>query len=155
MLEAQAQTRASLVPIRVEFETDTLRIRDCFVWNLNETLIKPESFAKVFCADLDLPSVPWAETVANQIRAQIEDHEGVASMDIGVDNAIDSSLDPHVAAEAGEEVPECRVILSVRLFSLVMTMNIVASLTFTDRRADSDVSFTRPYRMGFAFAFNT
>ncbi|KAG2125560.1 hypothetical protein BD769DRAFT_1358172 [Suillus cothurnatus] len=113
MLEAQAQTRASLVPIRVEFETDTLRIRDCFVWNLNETLIKPESFAKVFCADLDLPSVPWAETVANQIRAQIEDHEGVASMDIGVDNAIDSSLDPHVAAEAGEEVPECRVILSI------------------------------------------
>ncbi|KAG1818496.1 uncharacterized protein BJ212DRAFT_95301 [Suillus subaureus] len=113
MLEAQAQTRASLVPIRVEFETDTLRIRDCFVWNLNETLIKPESFAKVFCADLDLPTVPWVETVANQIRAQIEDHEGVASMDIGADHAIDSSLDPHVAAEAGEEVPECRVILSI------------------------------------------
>ncbi|KAG1882681.1 hypothetical protein F4604DRAFT_1576781 [Suillus subluteus] len=113
MLETQAQTRASLVPIRVEFETDTLRIRDCFVWNLNETLIKPESFAKVFCADLDLPTVPWAETVANQIRAQIEDHEGVASMDIGTDHTIDLSLDPHVAAEAGEEVPECRVILSI------------------------------------------
>ncbi|KAG2351184.1 hypothetical protein BDR07DRAFT_1482666 [Suillus spraguei] len=113
MLEAQAQTRASLVPIRVEFETDTLRIRDCFVWNLNETIIKPESFAKVFCADLDLPTVPWVETVANQIRAQIEDHEGVASMDIGVDHTIESGLDPHVATEAGEEVPECRVILSI------------------------------------------
>ncbi|KAG1748558.1 hypothetical protein EDB19DRAFT_1682378 [Suillus lakei] len=111
MLQTQAQTRASLVPIRVEFETDTLRIRDCFVWNLNETLIKPESFAKVFCADLDLPSHPWVETVANQIRAQIEDHEGVASMDIGVDHAMD--LDPHVEVEGGEEVPECRVILSI------------------------------------------
>ncbi|KAG2147483.1 uncharacterized protein EDB93DRAFT_1240666 [Suillus bovinus] len=110
MLETQAQTRASLVPIRVEFETDTLRIRDCFVWNLNETLIKPELFAKVFCADLDLPAVPWVETVANQIRAQIEDHEGVASMDIGAENVIESSLDPHVASE---EVPECRVILSI------------------------------------------
>jgi hypothetical protein len=43
MLQAQAQTRASLVPIRVEFETDTLRIRDCFIWNLNETLIKPDA----------------------------------------------------------------------------------------------------------------
>ncbi|KAG2151464.1 hypothetical protein DEU56DRAFT_880172 [Suillus clintonianus] len=109
MLQAQAQTRASLVPIRVEFETDTLRIRDCFVWNLNETLIKPESFARVFCADLDLPAIPWVDTVANQIRAQIEDHEGVASMDIGVDHAMD--LDPHV--EGGEEVAECRVILSI------------------------------------------
>ncbi|KAJ8593933.1 SNF5-domain-containing protein [Rhizopogon salebrosus TDB-379] len=109
MLQAQALARASLVPIRVEFETDTLRIRDCFVWNLNETLVKPESFAKVFCADLDLPPVPWAETVANQIRAQLEDHEGVASMDLGVDRAMD--LDPY--AEHGDEIPECRVILSI------------------------------------------
>jgi chromatin structure-remodeling complex subunit SFH1 len=60
------------------------------------------------------------DTVANQIRAQIEDHEGVASMDIGADHAIDSSLDPRVAVEAGEEVPECRVIISVRFFSLVL-----------------------------------
>ncbi|OAX44342.1 SNF5-domain-containing protein [Rhizopogon vinicolor AM-OR11-026] len=109
MLHAQAQTRTSLVPIRVEFETETLRIRDCFVWNLNETLVKPESFAKVFCADLDLPAAPWAETVANQIRAQLEDHEGVASMDLGVDHAMD--LDPY--AESGDEIPECRVILSI------------------------------------------
>ena len=114
MLQTQAQTRASLVPIRVEFETETLRIRDCFVWNLNETLIKPESFAKVFCADLDLPTVPWVETVANQIRAQLEDHEGVASMDVGVDHAMD--VDPHL--ESGDEIPECRVILSVRRFFL-------------------------------------
>lgn len=110
MLQEQAQKRTSLVPIRVEFETETLRIRDCFVWNLNETLIKPESFAKAFCADLDLPSIPWADTVANQIRAQLEDHEGVASVDLGVDHAMD--LDPY--AENGDEVPECRVILSVR-----------------------------------------
>lgn len=80
------------------------------MWNLNETLIKPESFAKVFCADLDLPSV-WAETVANQIRAQLEDHEGVASMDLGVNHAMD--LDPY--AESSDEIPECRVILSVRI----------------------------------------
>ena len=104
-LEAQARKPTSLVPIRVEFETDTHRIRDCFVWNLNEDLIQPEEFAKIFCQDLDLPSVPWQETVANQIRAQLEDHEGVASMDFEV-------VDPYSPGD--EEVPECRVILSVR-----------------------------------------
>ncbi|KAI6124134.1 hypothetical protein EV401DRAFT_2055998 [Pisolithus croceorrhizus] len=101
-LFAHAQTRTSLVPIRVEFDTDTHRIRDCFVWNLYETLMKPEMFARVFCADLELPAVPWAETVANQIRAQLEEHEGVASLDLGVEGC-------------GGEIPECRVILSVRL----------------------------------------
>jgi len=108
-MESHAQRRTSLVPIRVEFETDTHRIRDCFVWNTNETLIKPETFAHIFCNDLDIPVNPWAETVAAQIRAQLEDQEPVASMDLGLDGA----LDVDGAPPNGEEVPECRVILSV------------------------------------------
>ncbi|OSX62795.1 hypothetical protein POSPLADRAFT_1046198 [Postia placenta MAD-698-R-SB12] len=107
-MEVQARRPTSLVPIRVEFETDTLRIRDCFVWNLHEDLIKPESFARAFCVDLDLPVNPWAETVANQIRAQLEEHEGVAAVDFGVpDPEMEEKL------RAGEEMGECRVILSI------------------------------------------
>lgn len=110
-LEIHSLKRTSLVPIRVEFETETQRIRDCFVWNLYETLIKPETFAKIFCMDLDLPIVPWAETVANQIRAQLEEHEGVASLDLGVDDYIHRHVDKD--GESVEGIPECRVILSV------------------------------------------
>ena len=95
----------ALVPIRVEFETDTHRIRDCFVWNLHEALVTPEEFARTFCADLDLPAAPWADTVAAQIRAQLEDHDGVGSMELAIDGG----------GDGGDEVPECRVILSVRL----------------------------------------
>ncbi|KAJ6611378.1 hypothetical protein B0H10DRAFT_2165821 [Mycena sp. CBHHK59/15] len=102
-LEKEASRRAALVPIRVEFETDTHRIRDCFVWNLNEKLIVPENFAKIFCLDLDLPPVPWVETVTNQIRAQLEEHEHIARLDIANED---------YEAE-GEELPECRVILSI------------------------------------------
>lgn len=110
-MEAHAQRASALVPIRVEFETDTLRIRDCFVWNLYENLIKPEAFARTFCADLDLPQVPWVETVTNQIRAQLEDHEGVASLDLAVDDAV---MEVDESGQGlGDEVPECRVILSV------------------------------------------
>lgn len=95
----------------MEFETDTHRVRDCFVWNLYEKLITPESFARTFCADLELPVVPWVETVTNQIRAQLEDHEGVASLDLGGDD-LNKAMDVD-GDEEGEEVPECRVILSV------------------------------------------
>jgi chromatin structure-remodeling complex subunit SFH1 len=115
-LEIQAQKPTALVPIRVEFETDTHRIRDCFVWNLYENLIKPETFARIFCHDLDLPLVPWADTVANQIKAQLEDHEGVASMDFGVDGYSAASTNP---AGVDEEVAECRVILSVSFNNLL------------------------------------
>ena len=61
--------------------------------------------------DLDLPIVPWAETIANQIRAQLEEHEGVASLDLGVDDYINRHVDRD--SETVEEIPECRVILSV------------------------------------------
>lgn len=125
-METQARKPSSLVPIRVEFETDTHRIRDCFVWNLHENLIRPESFARTFCMDLDLPLNPWQETIANQIRAQLEDYEGVASMDLGEDHYVmfDDPNAPGLAdgqppvVQPGEEVPECRVILSVRTMSL-------------------------------------
>ena len=101
----------ALVPIRVEFETETHRIRDCFVWNLHESLVTPEQFARTFCADLDLPPVPWADTVAAQIRAQLEDQDGVGSMELAVDGGIG-------AGESGDEIPECRVILSVACFPI-------------------------------------
>ncbi|PBK97360.1 SNF5-domain-containing protein [Armillaria gallica] len=107
VLAAHSERRTSLVPIRVEFETETHRIRDCFVWNLYENIIRPEMFAKTFCNDLDLPIVPWAETVANQIKAQLEDHEGIAMMDLGIDGAVNGEDDGR------EEVAECRVILSI------------------------------------------
>lgn len=120
-LERQAKRTSALVPIRVEFETDTHRIRDCFVWNLYENLIKPEAFARIFCADLDLPQVPWVETVTNQIRAQLEDHEGVASLDL---KASEDAMEFDEVG-TGEEVPECRVILSV-------SMIILPAYTFTN-----------------------
>lgn len=73
---------------------------------MHEELIQPEAFARQFCMDLDLPLNPWADTVANQIRAQIEDHEGVASMEFDLDAM-------NIYGPGEDEVPECRVILSV------------------------------------------
>lgn len=118
-LADQAERSVALVPIRVEFETETHRIRDCFVWNLHESLVTPEEFARTFCADLDLPAAPWSDTVAAQIRAQLEDQDGVGSMELAVDGG----------GNGGDEVPECRVILSVRLIFPPTLQSIL--LTYT------------------------
>ena len=120
-LANQAERSVALVPIRVEFETETHRIRDCFVWNLHESLVTPEEFARTFCADLDLPAAPWSDTVAAQIRAQLEDQDGVGSMELAVDGG----------GNGGDEVPECRVILSVRLIFPPTLQSI--SLTYTNQ----------------------
>ncbi|KAK6977951.1 hypothetical protein R3P38DRAFT_3470482 [Favolaschia claudopus] len=51
------------------------------------------------CLDL----LVWVETVTNQIRAQLEEHEAIARLEL-----MNDGLDPE-----GDEVPECRVILSI------------------------------------------
>lgn len=114
IIKAQASRGVALVPIRVEFETDTHRIRDCFVWNLHENIVRPDHFARILCADLDLPANPWVDTIANQIRAQLEDHEGVASMDLSIGSENTDPMDD-------SELPECRVVLSVCTTSLYST----------------------------------
>ncbi|KAG8904362.1 Chromatin structure remodeling complex protein sfh1 [Tulasnella sp. 403] len=99
VMEAAAAKRELLVPIKVEVDTDTHRIRDCFTWNLNEELITPQAFAQTFCADLDLP-FHHVDTIVNMIRAQLDEHSGVVAMDVGGNDD-----DPTI------EEPDCRVIL--------------------------------------------
>ena len=111
MIENQALKPVALVPIRVEFETDAHRVRDCFVWDMNDDLTKPDTFARIFCDDLDLPKDPWQDIVTNQIRAQLEEYEGIASMDLGT--GLDGYAPPDPNNGNVTEVPECRVILSV------------------------------------------
>ncbi|KAF8586301.1 SNF5-domain-containing protein [Ramaria rubella] len=104
----QAQRQTTLIPIRVELETDTHRIRDAFVWNLHEQIISPAAFARIFCSDLDLPAHPYAEQVEGAIRSQIEEWEGVAGVDLRPPLS-----QPPLDDEEGEEVPDCRVILEI------------------------------------------
>ncbi|KAG8940684.1 Chromatin structure remodeling complex protein sfh1, partial [Tulasnella sp. 419] len=107
-MEKAATKPESLVPIRVEVDTDTHRIRDCFVWNVNEDLITPQAFATTFCQDLDLP-LHHVENIVNMIRAQIEEHGGISGLDIGGGGAAEGDDDQD--EDAATQEPDCRVII--------------------------------------------
>ncbi|CDZ98243.1 SWI-SNF chromatin remodeling complex, Snf5 subunit [Phaffia rhodozyma] len=83
-----AKAKEVLIPIRVDVDTDTHRIRDCFTWNLKESLLTPEQFARIFCQDIDLPIVPHAESIATQIRAQLDEFSDIAEVDVTYDESI-------------------------------------------------------------------
>ncbi|KAF8316161.1 hypothetical protein DL93DRAFT_797049 [Clavulina sp. PMI_390] len=81
-LQRIAEAREILIPIRIDLDTETHRIRDAFLWNLNEEFTTPEGFARIFCADLELPFVPYVDQVAGAIRAQLEEHAVVATFEL-------------------------------------------------------------------------
>lgn len=76
-LAQQGEAPEVLVPIRIEFHTDTHRIKDVFLWNINERLITPYQFAQMFLQDLDLPITPHALQIENATIQQLADASAV------------------------------------------------------------------------------
>ncbi|KAE8215628.1 hypothetical protein CF327_g1156 [Tilletia walkeri] len=74
-LEQAAAQGECLIPVRIELETDSHRIRDVFVWNMREKLITPSQFARLLLSDMELPFEPFAA----QIEAAINSAIGEAS----------------------------------------------------------------------------
>ncbi|RKP04435.1 hypothetical protein THASP1DRAFT_21127, partial [Thamnocephalis sphaerospora] len=70
----QAENTDTLVPIRLDLESDGHKLRDVFTWNLSETLITPEHFAEILCHDMKLPGA-FISQVARSIREQIDDYK--------------------------------------------------------------------------------
>lgn len=90
----QAKKEETLVPIRIDLESDGYKVRDTFTWNMNgkkkrdficgekeslteccmvETSITPEQFAEITCDDLRLPASTFSPLIAANIREQIQE----------------------------------------------------------------------------------
>ena len=83
-LRAVADSDEVLVPIRLNLEYENFRITDFLLWNANETVITPEQFAAITCADMDLPA-PYTTQIAGAIRSQLADYAAVANVTLPAD----------------------------------------------------------------------
>jgi SWI/SNF-related matrix-associated actin-dependent regulator of chromatin subfamily B protein 1 len=70
----EAKREESLVPIRVEFDIEHHRMREAFVWNLNDPVITPELFAQSLVEDYALaPS--YFPVIVKSIQDQLSDFQ--------------------------------------------------------------------------------
>lgn len=75
IVHENASQLENLVPIRLDMEYEGQKLRDCFTWNRNETLVTPEQFAEILCDDLDLNPVNFVGPIAQVIRSQLEAYQ--------------------------------------------------------------------------------
>jgi hypothetical protein len=67
-----AMAPVKLVPIKLDFEVENVKLRDAFTWNVNETLMTPEQFAQILVDDFDSPFAPqFGPLIAGAIRKQV------------------------------------------------------------------------------------
>lgn len=62
-----------LVPIKIELDLEGFKLRDSFLWNLQERFFTPEKFAEIMCDDVDL-SQKYVSVIALSIKNQLEDY---------------------------------------------------------------------------------
>ncbi|KAJ6591033.1 SNF5-domain-containing protein [Mycena vulgaris] len=62
-----------LVPIRLEFDVEHHKMRDTFVWNLNDPVISPEHFAQTVVEDYNLAPTYHA-VITKTIQDQLSDY---------------------------------------------------------------------------------
>ncbi|KAF9931734.1 Chromatin structure remodeling complex protein sfh1 [Linnemannia zychae] len=96
-LDAVANQDAILVPIRLDIDTDEIRLRDTFTWNVNEQLMTPEKFAEILCDDLDLNHAKFVPEIAQSLRNQIAEFEPIAEVQVPNEGSrVVIQLDVHV-----------------------------------------------------------
>lgn len=70
----------SLPAYKTPDPTPAYRLKDYFLWNLQEAMMTPDQFALTMVQDLDLPNPPViAVQISNQIRQQLEEYATVAA----------------------------------------------------------------------------
>ncbi|CAG8544182.1 4033_t:CDS:10, partial [Diversispora eburnea] len=86
-LDRNAEQEETLIPIRLDIDLDTHKLRDTFTWNLNEIL----------CYDLDIPANEFLTPIAESIRKQAQEHYNILESSLPPeDSRVTINLDIHV-----------------------------------------------------------
>jgi len=69
-----------LVPVRVELDFDQYKLRDSFLWNIQDPVCSPEQFASIFCEDLNLPPAQFITAISSSIVTQLDGQQNLVAV---------------------------------------------------------------------------
>ncbi|ORY50861.1 SNF5-domain-containing protein [Rhizoclosmatium globosum] len=75
----------NLVPIRLDFELDGMKLKDAFMWNVKERFLTPKKFAEFMCEDLDVPVSMYSSLIEDSIKQQIAEHMSLLTSEVPFD----------------------------------------------------------------------
>ncbi|ORX34100.1 hypothetical protein BD324DRAFT_636616 [Kockovaella imperatae] len=88
LLRREAGRPTVLVPITIDFDVPSqeadkqgIKVKDRFLWNMNEPFITPHQFATTFCKDIGIPHT-FATTMAELIQSQLDEASGCVDIDL-------------------------------------------------------------------------
>lgn len=71
-MKIQSEQLEDLVPIRLDIDSDKIKLRDTFTWNLHDRVVSPELFAEKLVEDLGLPLETSGQIIRDIAKAVSE-----------------------------------------------------------------------------------
>lgn len=71
-MKIQSEQLEDLVPIRLDIDSDKIKLRDTFTWNLHDRVVSPELFAEKLVEDLGLPLETSGQLIRDIAKAVSE-----------------------------------------------------------------------------------
>nr|KAJ3422099.1 SWI/SNF chromatin-remodeling complex subunit [Polyrhizophydium stewartii] len=109
-LESAGEMENALVPVRLDIEMDGFRLRDTFTWNLRDTIVTPEMFARILRSDLRLPE-SFEAGIVKSIKEQLDDffqHAPSSLVSIESETRGNDGEDPE-----DKDLPELRTVIKL------------------------------------------
>ncbi|KAF3913002.1 hypothetical protein ABW21_db0200937 [Orbilia brochopaga] len=102
--EGAAQLPTVLIPVTYERDIDaTKKIRERFTWNLYESDVTFERFARQFCSDLDLDPTQYVDDIATTVRTACLEWGHIATTKLA-----DNLVDP-ISGVEGSYLVNCKI----------------------------------------------
>ncbi|RXK41701.1 hypothetical protein M231_00936 [Tremella mesenterica] len=74
-LKAMAEVEDHVVPIRLDIEHESHRLKDTFMWNCSDTVVTPELFAQTLCDDFHLPLQHFHHRIVTAIQERVKEYQ--------------------------------------------------------------------------------
>ncbi|MEN2499082.1 MAG: SWI SNF, matrix associated, actin dependent regulator of chromatin, subfamily b, member 1 [Marteilia pararefringens] len=91
-IEKCKESIPKIVPIKLDLEIGSQKLKDSFFWDKNDPIITPETFALIECEDFGLDPNDFRDLIADSIRQQIEKTEMQEPHPVIFDTIIDPIL---------------------------------------------------------------
>ena len=74
-LKSMANVEDHIIPVRVDLEHDQWKVKDTFMWNVSDTVVTPELFARSLCEDFGVPETFFISRICAAIRERVREFQ--------------------------------------------------------------------------------
>lgn len=64
-----------IIPVRLDLEHDQWRIKDTFMWNISDSVVTPEMFARSLCEDFAVPPGPFVPKITAAVHERVREFQ--------------------------------------------------------------------------------